>query len=286
MPASPSGRNESTNPLGLPQDCFAAEPGKRLNAMRQFLSSLSGSELSSIQELVMRRYRFEHCAYAIPAWGLIVLPGPGAGKRGTDEGNPYDPYCDWTPGLGQPSRHLREYPDYLHQTSPVGLLRREPTDRGGRMWPNVRGVLLSARLPGVSANPGDRLACWGLVNLTTEHSRTEAMRRPETQWSTEPLREIIRVCRPCLVATTAGIADRVHALLAEERLTPEDEERVCGIDGRHSFSFRWWTGAGSKIRVGKILHPARFWQGDDRVSSVLKAFREETRLIVGSSGGH
>ena len=141
----------------LPDECFDLHPGTRLDKTREHVSSLSEGDRRRLYRKLEEDLTFPHCAYAIPAWGLMVLPGPGR-----DSGDPTEPYCDWTPGIGKASRHFSEFPNYI-------VPRREP------MWQGMRATISKVSLPGVESK--DHFACWGLVNLTTEHARSETVRR-------------------------------------------------------------------------------------------------------------
>jgi len=240
---------ELRNPLGLPADCFSLCPGARLRATRNYLTSLDGSSLKSLMQRVSK-YAYPHCAYAIPAWCLTVLPGPG------EESDPYDPYRDWTPGLGETSRHFSEFPDYLVETAPQELLQRVRLDRGGKMWPKLRSTLRAMNLPGVS--PEDHFACWGLVNLTTEHAPSEASRSKSTPWNVGPLKQIIELCRPAMIIAPPGSRcfQQVQKSLAEKGYTISGQVlRYSGDKGGRTWDFTCWKTPWGKVRVGKMHTP-------------------------------
>ena len=235
----------------LPAECFDLHPGKRLRRTREYVASLSVEDRRRLKETIQNKLSFPHCAYAIPAWGLMVLPGPGG-----EEGDPTEEHCDWTPGLGEPSRHFLEFPFYVEQHYPSGHGKRG-------MWHNMRATIRKVSLPGVQEK--DCFACWGLVNLTREHAPREADRRTTT-WDTRTLWKVIEVCRPALViappskAGGARCYERVQRLLQQHdgsRLNQEVSQNPGDKGGKHVWTFHWWDTPWGHCRVGKMYqHPS------------------------------
>lgn len=254
--------------LGLPKQCFSLHPGKRLNATQAYTKSLSQKDKTILQRKI-RQLAFPHCAYAIPAWGLIVLPGPGS------ESDPTERYYDWTPGIGQASIHFAEFPLYVAGQLPPDRLRK----RG--MWQKMRKYISACRLPGVK--PENRLACWGLVNLTEEHARSEAVRhiRP-TLWDLGSLEAVINVCKPAMIiAPPSKIGrgkchERVQLLLKERGAHPTGQTRQYqGDRSGKTWDFDWWKTPWGRCRVGKMHTQPSYW--GHRVADILT---EEAQLVA------
>ena len=269
----------------MPNRCFSPIPGERLVAIRDFVDGLDKRSVKELHRYLREvgRGNFPHCVYSVAAWGLIVLPGPG------ETSDPYEQYCDWTPGLDAPALHW-QYPYYLRESSYLSddprrrarlrrLLKLEPLDRGGRLWPNLRKYLSETELPGGKTQK-DKFACWGVVNLTEEHSRSENTRRTETQWDTRPLEHILKVCRPSLIIAPPGSG---CFLRTEDVLNKTggnligSTDRYSGDKGKRSWDFTFWETPWGKVRVGKAYtHPS--WWGA-RTPGILT--QEAVRVSAG-----
>ena len=271
-----------THPLGLPDACFSTSPGTRLTTIRRFFDNMAAKEIDNLGGLLRQvgKYSFPHCTYTIAAWGLIVLPGPG------EQFDPYEPFCDWTPGLAETARHW-DYPNYLkehnylandpgREADLIQLLEREPLDRGGRMWPNLRKYLTETKLPGIETKQR-YLTCWGVVNLTKEHAFSEAVRRGDTKWDLRPFEQIFEICRPSLLIAppASGCIDRVRKVLAKNGCKPMSATKSYrGDKGNRKWEFVWWKTPWGKTRVGKAYtHPS--WWG----SKTPEILSREAKLI-------
>lgn len=252
----------------LPNECFDLHPGKRLEKTREYVNSLSLDDRSRIEETLREKLTLPHCAYAIPAWGLMVLPGPGG-----EQSDPSEEHCDWTPGLGEPSRHFAEFPAYVAHYYP-------PSERNKRgMWHGMRATIQHVDLPGVRFE--DRFACWGLINLTTEHAPSEAVRRT-TSWDLETAWRLIEICRPRLIIAPPSqmgggrCYDRVQRLLREKGASPRGPMKSYrGDRGSRTWDFRWWLTSWGKCRVGKMHTQPSYWGG--KVTTILT---DEARNIA------
>lgn len=142
------------------------------------------------------------------------------------------------------------------------------------MWPKLRKGLLNAKLPEVGTDDRDCFTCWGLVNLTTEHARSEAEREKETKWDTKPLQRIIEICRPSMLIANPGVVSDVQDALRNQGAVFVGEERTyAGDRGVRVWKFHWWEMSWGKVRVGKMhTHPS-YW--GERVSEILSEEAEE-----------
>ena len=233
----------------LPNECFDLHPGKRLDKTREFLGGLSEEERRRLENILREQLTFSHRSYAYPAWGMMVVPGPG-GKSD----DPTEPYCDWTPGLGEPSRHFAEYPTYI---------------TGGPAkytWQRMRSVIRKVVLPGVE--PGDRFACWGWANLTTEHARREVYRNTkETEWvkGMETLWQVIEACRPPLIIAPPG-QDGSHCYARVQQLLRDHGSAQNQGVTRHqadrsgtTCDFYWWDTPWGACRLGRMHNQPYIW---------------------------
>lgn len=265
----------STNALNLPESCFDRHPGRRLTAARAHVDSLAGEHRTELDSKICE-FTFPHCAYAIPAWGLVVLPGPG----GASKGDPADARADWTPGIAEASKHFAEFPDYLNAADRKHYCEQ---NHGLKMWENLRQHINAVALDGVAAD--DRIACWGLVNLTTEHAPSEASRgrTGATHWNIEPLHRIIGICRPALVIAPpsrkggACCHARLEKLLQRNGAQPEKLEptQYEADSGPRKCRFRWWKVPWGRCRVGRMYTHPSYWSR--RVREILS---EEAKIIA------
>ena len=196
---------------------------------------------------------FPHNAYAIPAWGLMVLPGPGG-----ESNDPSEDHCDWMPGLGTTARHFAEFPSYVAEHVPPEYL----TNRG--MWQRMRDVIGDTSLPGVSSE--DRFACWGMTNLTQEHARSESSREQPKKWDLETIWQILEICRPALIiAPPSGTGKARCYLRVQELLTQKGGvesgtmRSYPGDKGARTWDFQWWKTPWGKCRVGKMHTQPSYW---------------------------
>ncbi len=239
----------------LPSECFDLHPGKRLDKTREHVSSLSDGDQSRLHRRLKEELSFPHCAYAVPAWGLMILPGPGG-----EEGDPSEEHCDWTPGLGKTSRHFAEFPSYVEHHYPLS----ERKKRG--MWQGMRARLSEVSLPGVRSK--DRFACWGLINLTTEHARSEAVRRTKF-WDLEThCWRAIEICRPALIIAPPSkmgggrCYDRVQKFLREKGAAPDGTMQSYRADkGSRTWDFQWWETPWGRCRIAKMHTQPSYWGG-------------------------
>ena len=177
------------HPLHLPSPCFDLHPGRRLDATREYVASLSEKDRKRLHGKLKKELSFPHYAYSIPAWGLMVLPGPGG-----EIDDPSEEHCDWTPGLGTAARHFAEFPSYVAKHVSPGYL----TNRG--MWQRMRDVISNTSFKMPKVRSEDRFACWGLINLTKDHARSETIRQQQTTpWDLKTLWGVIEICRPALI---------------------------------------------------------------------------------------
>ena len=268
----------SANALDMPACCFDRHPGRRLAGARAHLDSLTEAGRAKLDQK-LGEFTFLHCAYSIPAWGLMVLPGPG----GASEGDPAEARGDWTPGLAESARHFADFPAYLNADDQAYYRRN---NSGLKMWTKMREQIRAVALPGVAAE--DRFACWGLVNLTTEHAPSEATRAKRTsqaQWDVVPLHRIIAICRPALIVAppseTGGA--RCHArlenLLRKSGAQCEKGQSVSyqAEGGRRprTWDFQWWEVPWGRCRVGKMHTQPSWWSS--RVSKILT---QEAEIIA------
>ena len=268
-----------TSALDMPASCFDLHPGRRLKDARAHLGSLTEKRRVKLARQ-LEEFTFRHCAYSIPAWGLMVLPGPGRAS----EGDPADARGDWRPGLAESARHFAEFPDYMNADDQEHYRREE---NRLMMWRKMRKHIGAAALPGVA--PEDRFACWGLVNLTTEHAPSEAtraQRKGQTQWDVAPLHRIIMICRPALIiappSRTGGA--RCHARLEDllQKIGGQCEKTKStsypAESGRRTWDFRWWDTPWGRCRVGKMHTQPSYWS--HRVSAILT---QEAKMIAAQS---
>lgn len=267
-----------TNALGMPASCFDLHPGRRLASARAHLDSLTEKRRAKLARQ-LEEFTFPHCAYSIPAWGLLVLPGPG----GASEGDPAEARGDWTPGLAESAKHFAEFPKYMNADDQEYYKRNKS---GLQMWTKMRGQIGGVALPGVASE--DRFACWGLVNLTTEHAVSEAIRaqqKNQTPWDVAPLDRIIGICRPALIIAPPSSGHRgarCHARLEDLlRKTGGQCEKARPVSypaerGRQrTWDFQWWEVPWGHCRVGKMhTHPS-LWS--HRVSEILT---QEAKIIA------
>ena len=230
----------------LPDECFDPHPGKRLHSTREYVASLSGEDCRRLEETLREKLTFRHRAYAFPAWGLMVLPGPSG-----EPNDPTEPHCDWTPGLGETSKHFAEFPTYING---------EPAER---TWQRMRKVIRKVVLPGVKIC--DRFACWGVINLTTEHAWRETYRRT-TEWDMGTPWKVIEACRPALIiAPTSQEGDarcyeRVQQLLRDKGSSQnQGVTRYPGDQSGRTWDFHWWETAWGYCRVGKMHNQPYIW---------------------------
>ena len=249
----------------LPGECFDLHPATRLDKTRKYVALLSDGDRRRLYRRLKEDLTFPHCAYAIPAWGLMVLPGPG---RDSLEIQRTEPYCDWTRGIGKASRHFSEFPNYI-------VSRREP------MWQGMRSTISNVCLPGVESK--DRFACWGLVNLTTEHVRSETVRRTKF-WDLENYCwQVIEICRPALIIAPPSkmgggrCFDRVRRFLNEKGAVPAGTmQRYRGDRGTRTWDFQWWNTPWGRCRIGKMHTQPAYWPG----SRAIDILTEEARCIA------
>ncbi len=249
----------------LPDECFDLHPGTRLEKTREYLGSLSGNARRRLDKTIREKLTFPHRAYAIPAWGLMVLSGPGGEK-----GDPSEKDCDWTPGLGKTSRHFAEFPTYING---------QPARYA---WQRMRSVIRQVVLPGV--NRHDRFACWGWINLTEDHAPRDAERRTtERMWEEGEniLWKVVEACRPALIIAPpsqskarcyARIQNRLRDVggLQNPRVT-----RYPGNKQGHLWEFHWWKTPWGYCRVGKMHNHPYIWG-----CKVTKILTEEARHIA------
>jgi len=235
------------NTFKLPEGSFSVSPQKRIKAIEEFRNEVSKKALSQF-EMKLKTLSMPHCAISIPSWGLIVLPGPGL------DDDPYEDHYDWTPGFGIASRHLREYPYY------VNVIPEGEKGKRGRMWNRLRDRLMKIQIPDV--NERDRLTCWSIVNLTTEHARMENERKRDTNWSVESLQKVINLCRPkMIIAPVASqCLERICSLLRGMSMSEIDAPvEYPEENGRRNWLFSWWDGPIGLTRVGKMYTHPSYW---------------------------
>jgi hypothetical protein len=178
-----------------------------------------------------------HATGAVNAWALLVLPGPGA------DADPFEHTYDWSPGFGAPARHLAEFPSYAAAT----------VQGAGHSWQAIRRVLGATPLPGgVGTRVADRLACWGVANLTARHARREHLRTQDSR-ATRLMRAawVLGTCQPRLVAVVPG-DNNDNLKIVEQAL------RQLGLSATDS-SRRWeWCSPSRTYALN-----ARAWRGDD-----------------------
>jgi hypothetical protein len=155
-----------------------------------------------------------HATGAVNAWALLVLPGPG------NSDDPWEKSYDWSPGWGVPATHLANFPSYTQNTVP----------RAGTSWNQMRRVFKARPIPGVRQEV-DRLACWGVANLTALHAPTEEERAPD-KYEARLARACwaMGTCRPAVVAVPPGRKHRdidvVIDALVKLKLQPVGEWRT------------------------------------------------------------
>ena len=244
----------------LPSECYDLHPGIRLQKTRAHVSSLSDGDQRRLHRRLKQELSFPHCAYAVPAWGLMVLPGPGG-----EEGDPTEEHCDWTPGLGKTSRHFAEFPSYVVHHYPLS----ERNKRG--MWQGMRARISDVSLPGVRST--DRFACWGLINLTTEHARSEAVRRTKF-WNMEThCWQVIETCRPALIIAPPSkmgggrCYDRLQKFLREKGATPVGTMQYYRADkGSRTWDFQWWKTPWDNAASVRCTRSPRIGEGGSQIS--------------------
>ena len=268
-----STRIMQSHPLRLPGQCFDLHPAKRLDETREYVGSLSEKDRRRLEAILREKLAFPHCAYAFPAWGLMVLPGPG-GK----ESDPSEEHCDWTPGLGKTSRHFAEFPSYVEHHYP-------PSERKKRgMWQGMRATISKVSLPGVHSK--DLFACWGLINLTTEHAPSEAVRGTK-DWDLETCWQVIEICRPALIIAPPSkmgggrCYDRVRQFLCEKAAAPDGTVQHYRADkGPRKWEFQWWNTPWGRCRIGKMHTQPSYWSGS-RAAEILT---KESESIAAKPG--
>ena len=231
--------------------------------MRAHVASLPEQDRQQLQEKLRQDFAFPHCAYAVPAWGLMVLPGPGR------DSDPHEEHYDWTPGLGTASRHFASFPSYVANHLPPNLLAE--LEKRTTMWERMRTTLRRVPLSGIRSDHS--FACWGLVNLTTEHARSEALRQT-TSWNLKPLWRVIEVCRPALIIAPTSIRggarchERVQRLLGEKGALPQGKTRRYRADkGSRTWDFRSWETPLGQCCVGKMHTQPSYW--GNQVADIL-----------------
>ena len=220
-----------------------------------------------LEETIREKLTFPHQSYAFPAWGLMLLPGPG-GKPD----DPTEPYCDWTPGLGKESIHFAEYPTYINGN---------PADHS---WQRMRRAIREVVLPGVEIC--DRFACWGWTNLTAEHAPHEADRKT-TEWDVETLWKVIEPCQPALIIAPRSIKGNARCYARLQQLlrghgSSQNQGVTCyagDSGGRHLWEFHWWETPWGYCRVGKMYQQPSRW----KVMRTADVLTEEAYCIVAKS---
>jgi hypothetical protein len=185
-----------------------------------------------------------HATGAVNAWALLMLPGPGSSD------DPGEPTYDWSPGWGVPAVHLAEFPAYTPNTVP----------RAGHSWAQMRRVFSETPIPGVRRQI-DRLACWGVANLTALHSPTEESRAPD-KYEVRLTRACwaIGTCRPVVVAVSPGAGGRdldvAAAALRTLGLAPTEAGRT----------WSWQNAAETRTyRMSALV-----WRGEDWSTGLIR----------------
>jgi hypothetical protein len=191
-----------------------------------------------------------HATGAVNAWALLMLPGPGK------DADPWEMSYDWSPSWGAPARHLAEFPHYTANTM-KGV---------AHSWVAMRRVFTVMHIPGVR-RPLDRVACWGVANLTAQHSRDEASRVLDKH--DVRLRRAVWVlgtCRPVVVASPPGKDSRdidvVAAALSKLGLAPTG-------------TFRRWAWTQSGNQTYRIR--ADIWRGDQWSTGLIRLNQHPSR---------
>lgn len=184
-----------------------------------------------------------HATGAVNAWALLVLPGPGK-----DE-DPWEMSYDWSPGWGEPARHLAHFPNYTENT----------VSRAGHSWTAIRRILRETPIPGFRREV-DRLASWGVANLTAQHSRDEQapvidrhdVRLMRAHW-------ILGTCRPVVVAVSPGQRNRDNDVVAAALLD-------LGLEPTGIVSTWEWTHSGA--RTYRLT--AQMWRCDEWSTGLIR----------------
>jgi hypothetical protein len=188
-----------------------------------------------------------------------MLPGPGK------DADPQEMSYDWSPGWGASARHLADFPHYTANTM-KGV---------AHSWVAMRRVFREMPIPGVR-RAGDRLACWGVANLTAQHSHDEAgrvldkhdVRLRRAVW-------VLGTCRPVVVAAPPGKGDRdidlVAAALSQLELEP------AGV-------FRAWEWTQTGARIYRLR--ADIWRGDEWSTGLVRLNQHPSRWGSKTSIGY
>jgi len=192
-----------------------------------------------------RRFPWQpHATGAVNAWALLILPGPGQGE------DPWELSYDWSPGWGLPATHLADFPAYTANTVP----------RAGHTWNQIRRVLCDTPIPGVRRNL-DRLAAWGVANLSATHAPDEQTRALEThERRVNRARWVLGTCRPVVVAVPPGAGNRDLSIVA-------DALRQLGLEPTDNG--RTWSWVNEAQTVTRRLS-ALIWQGDSWSTGLIR----------------
>jgi hypothetical protein len=246
---------------------FAPLPKTRLEAIRSWSRRNDKKSVLDLTEWRVGDVGLPwqpHSTGAVNAWGLIVLPGPGG------DSDPHSDAYDWAPGFGETARHLLSFPHYIR-----ALSAQEKKEKG-KTWERLRNILPEVELPGVAR--ADRLACWGVANLSARHAKDENSRPAEASgpriaraaW-------IVGTCRPHLLAVLPNKGDenlnRLEDALRELDGAPERDLEPIQANRQGVMQRRLWNLPWGRVLVCRLYqHPVRC--GVDLSAALTRSVRD------------